>query len=437
MNTPTNPMTPATPVADATTGQAPEHAKHAAETWAARYAGAVMNTFGTPQLTLTGGHGCTLVDDEGKEYLDLLGGIAVNVLGQAHPAVVAAVTEQIHTLGHVSNYFATPPHIQLAERLLSIISTDETPEESRVFLANSGAEANECALKIVKAYGVSTGRTRILVLDHAFHGRTLGALSLTWKEAYRQPFAPLIPGIEFIPANDSDALRTAMNEDVAGFFVEPIQGEAGVHVLDDDYLRLARELTREHGALLVVDEVQCGIGRTGAWMGHHHSAITPDVVTLAKGLGGGLPIGACVAFGETASILGPGMHGTTFGGNPVCAAAAVAVLDTIESEGLIEHARDLGHWLRCALREAAPHMISEVRGRGLLIGIELTHDIAPQIVACARDAGFIVNATSAKVLRLAPPLILSQDEAASFVDAFPSMISRAQEMVSAERKDSK
>lgn len=393
--------------------------------WTGRYADSVMNTFGAPSLVLVKGEGAYVEDADGKRYLDLLGGIAVNALGQCHPKVAGAISAQAAALGHVSNFFATPPQIALAERILALVEPGGAPEGSRVFLANSGAEANEAALKIVKAHGlaISWAKTRVLALDHAFHGRTLGALSLTWKERYRAPFAPLVPNVEFVPANDAEALRAAMGADVAGVFVEPIQGEAGVHPLDADYLALVRELTRANDALMVVDEVQTGVGRTGDWMGHHALGIVPDVVTLAKGLGGGMPIGACIALGESASVLGPGMHGTTFGGNPICAAAALAVLDVIEDEGLLGAVTALSEKWRAEL--AALPGVAEVRGRGFLIGVDFEEEIAPEVVAAGRDAGFILNATGPATLRLAPPLVLSAEQAASFTEALPVLIETA------------
>ncbi len=395
--------------------------------WNTRYAASVMNTFGPPALVLTEGQGTRVRDISGKEYLDLLGGIAVNTLGYAHPVLVEAITTQVQTLGHVSNFFATPPQIQLAEKLLDIIEPGGASEDSRVFFANSGTEANEAALKIVKAHArrFSPVKTKILALNNAFHGRTCGALSLTWKDAYRAPFAPLIPGVEFIPANDLAALEEAMNEDVAGVFIEPIQGEAGVLPLDTSYLQAVREFTSSYDALMVVDEVQTGVGRSGEWMSHHPCGVLPDIVTVAKGLGGGIPIGACIALGAVAKVLGPGMHGTTFGGNPIAAAAALAVLQVIESEGLLAKVKQNSQKWRSEL--ARVEGVREVRGRGYLIGVECEAPIAAGIVAAGRDAGFILNATGPSTLRLAPPLILSQEEARSFTQALPSLISAAQE----------
>ena len=406
--------------------------------WEHRYEDAVMNTFGAPQLVLVEGHGCHVTDVDGRTYLDLLGGIAVNLLGQTHPAVVRAITEQAGRLGHVSNYFATPPQVRLAEHLLRIVEPGGAPQGSRVFLANSGTEANECALKIVRAHATAASergegpRPRILALEHAFHGRTTGALALTWKSAYRRPFEPLMPGIEFVPAGDVDALEATMGTDVAGVFVEPIQGEAGVHDVGARYLAAARDLTTRYGALLVCDEVQSGLGRTGQWMAHHSAGIVPDVVTVAKGLGGGMPIAACVGLGEAGAVLGPGLHGTTFGGNPVCAAAAGAVLDEIEEQGLLDHVADLGARWRQDIAGLGLDEVAEVRGRGLLIGVEFTVPLARELVDAGRDAGFILNATSPSTLRLAPPLVLSAAEAATFTTALPGLVADARSRRQAE-----
>ena len=428
-------MTPAAPANRATNAVA----SPSSMTWGQRYGHAVMNTFGPPQLTFTHGLGSTLVDDAGREYLDLLGGLAVNVVGQAHPRVLAAITEQAANLGHVSNFFATPPQIELAERILGIVEPGGAPEGSRVFLTNSGTEANECALKIVRAHANASPhpRPRILALENSFHGRSTGALALTWKAAYRDPFAPLIPGVEFIPAGDIAALEAAMDTDVAAIFIEPIPGEAGVIDVGDEYLRAVRDAATRAGALMVVDEVQTGIGRAGRWMAHHDAGITPDIVTLAKGLGGGMPIGACIGLGEVAATtLAPGMHGTTFGGNPICAAAALAVLDVIEAEGLIEHAAALGESWRADLRGAGVAELVEVRGRGLLIGLEFDGVSATLIVQAAREAGFIVNATSPTTVRLAPPLVLTADHAATFTRALPSLVAKARDLASAAKETS-
>ncbi|QWW18777.1 acetylornithine transaminase [Schaalia sp. 19OD2882] len=402
--------------------------------WLERHRTSLMDTFGTPHLVLDLGKGSTVWDVDGKKYLDLLGGIAVNALGHAHPAVVEAVAQQVARLGHVSNFFATEPQVRLAEEILRITAAPQkdAPGDGLVFLTNSGTEANEAALKVVKAHGnaQSTPKQRIIALDHAFHGRSTGALALTWKAAYREPFAPLVPGVHFVPAGDAPALEAAMGPEVAAVFVEPIQGEAGVNVLTDDYLRAVREITTGWGALMVVDEVQTGVGRTGEWMGHHHAGIRPDLVTLAKGLGGGMPVGACVAFGEAAHILRPGMHGTTFGGNPVCAAAALAVIRTIEAESLLEHVKALGESWREDLRTCGAATLVDVRGRGLLIGLEFSEPIAPALVAAGREAGFVLNATGANTLRLAPPLVITEAEAAGFTAALPKLAATALERTS-------
>lgn len=396
------------------------------EAWGQRYAAAVMNTFGSPQRVLVRGEGAHVTDADRKEYTDLLAGIAVNCLGHAHPAVVAAVTEQISTLGHVSNFFATPAQINLAEELDSLVFPSTPAGSSKVFLANSGTEANEAALKIARRHG-GTARPRVLALEHAFHGRTMGALALTHKAAYREPFEPLPGGVEFIPAGDVDALHAAMGPDVAALILEPIQGEAGVKPLPSGYIEAAREATAAAGALLIIDEVQTGMGRTGAWMAHHLFApgVTPDVVTLAKGLGGGVPIGAAVATGEAAALLGPGQHGTTFGGNPVACAAALAVIATIREQGLLERTAALGE--RWATALAAVPGVTEVRGAGLLRGVGLAEGLpaAGEVAAELMERGFIVNAPRPDTLRLAPPLILSDADADDFTATLTDVLAEA------------
>ena len=397
-------------------------------TWLDRYTDAVMNTFGTPGRVLVRGQGVHIWDADGKEYTDLLAGIAVNCLGHAHPAIVEAVTTQLSTLGHVSNFFTTPAQVRLAEELISLTLPGRPVHESRVFLANSGTEANEAAFKIARRHG-GAGRPRVLALQDAFHGRTMGALALTHKAAYREPFEPLPGGVEFIPAGDIEALRGALGPDVAALIVEPIQGEAGVRELPAGYLEAARELTEAVGALLIIDEVQSGMGRSGAWMAHHLLApgVVPDVVTLAKGLGGGIPIGAVVATGEAAALLGPGQHGTTFGGNPVACAAALAVIDTVRSQDLLVRVEQLGSaWVR---ELAAVDGVNEVRGRGLLIGVGLAEGLPPagEIAATLlAERGFIVNAPRPDTIRLAPPFILSDDDAGAFTTALSEILSRAQ-----------
>ncbi len=380
--------------------------------WDSRYAEAVMPTYGQPQRVFVRGSGAYLWDDSGSRYLDLLGGIATTSLGHAHPALIAAITEQMSTLGHISNFFIHPTQVELAEKLLEI---SRAPKDSRVFFGNSGAEANEAAFKIARR----TGRPRILALEGAFHGRTMGALSLTHKPAYRTPFAPLLAGVEHLPFGDLAALKAALGPDVAALFLEPIQGEGGVRPLPPGYLKAARELTTASGSLLVLDEIQTGIGRTGEWFAHFREGVTPDLLTLAKGLGGGVPIGALVAMGmEAASLLGAGQHGTTYGGNPLAAAAALAVLSTIEADSLLAQVNSVGERLSEAVDG---QLISGIRGRGLLLGLELTAPVATQFAAASLAAGFIVNAVAPDVIRLAPPLILTLDQAESFLSALPGI----------------
>jgi acetylornithine/N-succinyldiaminopimelate aminotransferase len=379
-----------------------------------RYATALMNTFGPPKLVLTRGEGCYVWDEDGNRYLDLLGGIAVNALGHAHPALVSAVSEQLGTLGHVSNFFATQPQVALAEKLLELLGV-----EGKVFFTNSGTEANEAAFKLTRL----TGRTHLVAMEGGFHGRTTGALALTSKAAYREPFEPLPGEVTFVPYGDADALAAAVTERTAAVVVEPVQGEAGAVVPPAGFLERAREITREHGALLWLDEVQSGMGRTGSWFGHSDSGVTPDLVTLAKGLAGGFPIGACVAVGEYADLFQPGNHGTTFGGNPVAAAAALSVIDVIEKDGLLTNATEVGAYLQQGL--AADARVTEVRAVGLLVGIDLDQDRAAAVVQAAQDAGFIVNMTGPRRIRLVPPLLLTEEEASSFVAAWPGILDTA------------
>ena len=333
--------------------------------WLARYSSSLMGVFGTPQRVLVRGAGCLVWDADGKEYLDLLGGIAVNALGHAHPFVTSVISSQLATLGHVSNFFTSPTQIALAEKLLEL---SKAPAGSKVFFANSGTEAVEAAFKLARRNAGSARqpakpRTKIIALEGAFHGRTMGALALTAKEAYRAPFEPLPGGVVHIPFGDIDALRAAVDETVAAVFLEPIQGEAGVRPLPAGYLKAAREATSEAGALLILDEVQTGIGRTGKWLASEDAGIVPDAVTLAKGLGGGFPIGALITFGaETSSLLTAGQHGTTFGGNPVATAAALATLHVLENQHVLDHVRAVGEHLRAGL--AAIDGVTEVRGEG-------------------------------------------------------------------------
>ncbi|MCU1536961.1 MAG: argD [Humibacillus sp.] len=380
-----------------------------------RYAASVMNTFGPPRTTLVRGRGAHVWDADGKEYVDLLGGIAVNALGHAHPALVAAVTDQLSTLGHISNFFASEPQIALAERLLGLVDHGS----GKVFFTNSGTEAVEAAFKLTRR----TGRTHVVAALGGFHGRTMGALALTSKEAYRAPFEPLPGHVTFVPYGDADALAAAVTDETAAVLLEPIQGEAGVVVPPGGYLAAAREHCTRHGALLWLDEIQTGVGRTGLWLEHHRSGVVPDVVTLAKGLAGGFPIGACVALGAAGDLLQPGNHGTTFGGNPVACAAALAVLDTIEAEGLLEHATEAGRTLRAGL--LADPRVTEVRGEGLLIGLDLTAEASADVAAAALRAGFIVNNPTPDRIRLAPPLVLTDADVAAFLAAWPGILDEA------------
>jgi acetylornithine/N-succinyldiaminopimelate aminotransferase len=379
--------------------------------WTTRYEGAVMNTFGPPQTILVRGEGSRVWDADGKEYLDLLGGIAVNALGHAHPAIVEAVTHQLQTLGHISNFFASEPQVELAEKLLSLAG-----HPGRVFFTNSGTEANEAAFKATRR----TGRTKVVVAEGSFHGRTMGALALTSKEAYRAPFEPLPGDVTWVPYGDAAALEAAVDETVAAVLLEPMQGEAGVIVPADDYLVAARAATTKHGALLWLDEVQTGIGRTGAWFAHTQSGVVPDLITVAKGLGGGIPIGACIALGDAATLLQPGNHGTTFGGNPVATAAALAVIATIESDHLLDHVATIGDQLRRGLGDHP--LVSDTTGRGLLVGLVLSEPLAAEIAKAALAAGLIVNAPTPDRIRLAPPLILTEDEAAHAVTTLRAVL---------------
>jgi acetylornithine aminotransferase len=385
------------------------------DTWKARYPGALMNTFGPPRLALVRGEGAHVWDEDGREYVDFFGGIAVNALGHAHPALVEAVTNQLRTLGHVSNFFTSGPQVELAERLLGWFETD-----GRVFVSNSGTEANEAALKLTRR----TGRTRLVAMEGSFHGRTMGALALTSKAAYREPFEPLPGDVTFVPYGDADALAAAVDDSTAAVIVEPMQGEAGVVVPPDGFLASARQITADHGALLWIDEVQTGVGRTGAWLAHAATGVTPDIVTLAKGLGGGIPIGATIGLGAAAGLLEPGNHGTTFGGNPVACAAALAVLDTIEKEGLMDAAVTRGDQLRQVLTSTA--QVTQVAGRGLLLGAQLADETAATVVASAQERGFLLNNTGPARLRFAPPLTITEADVAALGEAWAGIVTGEQ-----------
>ena len=380
-----------------------------------RWSAVMMNNYGVPPVALASGNGAVVTDVDGKSYLDLLGGIAVNVLGHAHPAVLDAVTRQMSTLGHTSNLYAAEPGIALAEALVGLLGSDV---EARVLFCNSGTEANEAAFKLSRL----TGRTKLVAAQGGFHGRTMGALALTGQPTKQAPFAPLPGDVSHVPYGDVDALAAAVGDDTAAVFLEPIMGENGIVVPPDGYLAAARDITARHGALLVLDEVQTGMGRTGTFFAHQHDGITPDVVTLAKGLGGGLPIGACLAIGPAAQLLTPGLHGSTFGGNPVCAAAALAVLRVLAGEDLVRRAGVLGKTLHHSIESLHHPSIDHVRGRGLLCGIALTSPTAKEVEAVARTAGFLVNAAAPDVVRLAPALIITEHQLDTFVTALPGIL---------------
>ncbi|GAP52008.1 acetylornithine transaminase [Streptomyces azureus] len=383
----------------------------------ARWQGALMNNYGTPRLPLVRGEGTKLWDADGKQYLDFVGGIAVNALGHAHPAVVEAVSRQIASLGHVSNLFVAEPPVVLAERLLQLFGRD-----GKVYFCNSGAEANEGAFKI----GRLTGRTHMVATQGGFHGRTMGALALTGQPGKREPFLPLPGDVTHVPYGDAQALAAAVTDETALVVIEPVQGENGVVVPPAGYLKAARAITAATGALLVLDEVQTGVGRTGHWFEYQaHEGVLPDVVTLAKGLGGGLPLGATVAFGRAAELLQPGHHGTTFGGNPVACAAGLAVLDTIENEGLLQNVKRQSEKLRDGIEGLGHELIDFVRGAGLLLGIVLTEPLAPQVQQAAQDAGLLVNAPAPDVVRLMPPLNIGDDEVDAFLRVLPGVLDAA------------
>jgi acetylornithine aminotransferase len=392
-----------------------------AQQWQDRWDAALMGNYGTPPVVLASGSGATVTDVDGRTYLDLLGGIAVNLLGHAHPAVVEAVTRQVATLGHTSNVAAHAPGIELAERLQSLIGAGP---DSRVLFTNSGAEANEAALKISRRLRPGGGW---VACEGSFHGRTLGALAITGQPAKRAAFEPLPGPVTFVPYGDSAALAGAVDRSTASVVLEPVLGEAGVVVPPEGFLEAAREACDEHGALLHLDEVQGGVGRVGAWLTSSVTAptVVPDIVTLAKALGGGLPIGAVVANGRAAAALGRGDHGTTFGGNPIACAAALAVLETIEQEGLLDVSIKLGDHLRRGIEALEEPLVTEVRGLGLWVGIVLTEPVAAAAEAAAREAGFLVNAAGQDVLRLAPPLVVTSEQLDGFVQALPGILRAA------------
>lgn len=386
--------------------------------WLARYEQTMMHNFGTPKRVFVRGDGCYLWDADGRRYTDMFSGIAVGGLGHAHPAITSAVSGQLATLGHVSNLYASRPQIELAERLTRLAGGDRFGQQARIYFANSGTEANEAAFKITRL----TGRTKLIAMQGSFHGRTMGALALTSTAKYREPFEPLPGEVVFVPYGDVDALAAAIDENTAAVVVETIQGENGVVVPPAEYLPQVRRLTREHGALLWVDEVQTGIGRCGQWFTSVADGLEPDLVTIAKGLGNGMPIGAVIALGPAGELFTPGSHGSTFAGNPISAAAGLAVLQTIEQDQLLHRANELGEYLAEAILGLGNPQIVEVRGRGLLRGIELATPSAPQLADAMLDAGWIINAPRPSVLRLAPPLVITTTIIDEFVAALGAVL---------------
>jgi acetylornithine/N-succinyldiaminopimelate aminotransferase len=384
------------------------------ENWRERFGDAMMGTFAPPLAMLERGEGAHVWDVDGNRYLDFLAGIAVNALGHAHPALVDAVSRQVATLAHVSNYFASPPQLELAERLKRITGAGDA---GRVFFANSGAEAIEGAIKLARLNRGDGRRRRILSLINSFHGRTMGSLSLTGKTALREDFEPLLPGIEHIDTTIA-ALEAAMDDTVAAIFIEPIKGEAGVLDLPEGFLQRARELATENGALLILDEIQTGVGRTGTWFAFQQTGVVPDALTLAKGIAGGVPIGALVTFGAASDLFQPGQHGSTFGGNPLATAAGNAVLGEIERAGLIENASAIGAKLQAIVEAIDSPLITEVRGQGALVGLGLSQPVAGALSAAAFANGLIINAPNDSSIRIAPPLIIGDAELEEFRQKF-------------------
>jgi acetylornithine/N-succinyldiaminopimelate aminotransferase len=385
-----------------------------------RWQASMMDNYGTPKLTFVSGSGAELTDADGKTYLDFVSGIAVNALGHAHPAIVQAVSEQVAKLGHVSNLYVHELGLTLAERLLELAGVSG---QGRVLFCNSGAEANEAAFKIARL----TGRPKIVATQGGFHGRTMGALALTGQPAKQEPFAPMPAGVVHVPYGDVAALESEVDDNTAAVFLEPIQGENGVVVPPEGYLRAAREIASRNGALLVLDEVQTGIGRTGSWFAFQREGVTPDVITLAKGLGGGLPIGACIGIGSAADLLHPGQHGTTFGGNPIVCAAALAVLDTIASEGLLDHVEQVGKDLVSGVQGLGHPLVREVRGAGLLVAIGLTEAVAAKVAAAAQERGYLVNPIQPDAIRLCPPLVVRGEQVQRLLTDLPELLNAAKE----------
>ena len=380
-----------------------------------RWDSSLQNNYGKPSIALVKGKGIVVTDADGKTYLDFLGGIATSILGHAHPAIVKAVTKQISTLSHVSNFYAHPNAIELAEKLAAMTGD----KNARVFFCQSGAEANEAALKLSRR----TGKVRVVAAQGAFHGRTMGALSLTGQPSKREPFLPLIKGVKHVPYGDIDAMRKAISKKTAMVIIEPIMGEAGVVVPPADYLQELRRLCDKNGSLLVIDAVQTGMGRTGDWFGYEYSGITPDVITLAKGLGGGLPLGAMIALGKAADLFQAGDHGSTFGGNPVTTAAGLAAIKFIETQDILQKVEEQGLYLMQEL--ALIPGVKEVRGAGLLIGIELESLKASEVSDAMREAGVLVNAANGTTIRIAPALIVTDAQINKFIATFRKVITDA------------
>ena len=378
-----------------------------------RWSNAVQNNYGSPSIALVKGKGIVVTDADGKQYLDFLGGIATNILGHAHPAIVKAVSKQVSVLSHVSNFYVHPNAVELAEKLTSMTGD----KNAKVFFCQSGAEANEAALKLSRR----TGKVRIVAAQGAFHGRTMGALSLTGQPSKREPFLPLIKGVKHVPYGNIEAMRKAVSKKTAMVIIEPIMGEAGVIVPPADYLQELRSLCDAKGALLAIDAVQTGMGRTGDWFGYEYSGITPDVITLAKGLGGGLPLGAMIALGKAADLFQPGDHGSTFGGNPVTTSAGLAAIKFIESQKLLKKVEKQGAYLMQEL--ALIPGVAEVRGAGLLLGIELEKLKASDVANSLQKAGVLVNAANPTTIRLAPALIVSDAQIKKFITVFKKVMS--------------
>lgn len=373
-----------------------------------RWHSAMQNNYGVPPITLVKGEGIEVWDEKGKRYLDFLGGIATNILGHAHPAIVKAVTQQVNQLTHISNLYVHTPGVELAEKLRDLTNDSN----ARIFFCNSGAEANEAAIKISRL----TGRTRIIAADGGFHGRTTGALSITGQSSKREPFEPLLPDVSFVPFGDVPAMRKAVSKRTALVILEAIQGENGVVVPPAGYLREVRAICDKTGTLFAIDAVQTGMGRTGDWFGFEHEGIAPDIITLAKGLGGGLPLGAMITLGEKTPAFKPGEHGSTFGGNPISCAAAIAAIDFIVKKGILERVAVSGEYLKSQLAKIPG--VTQVRGRGLLLGIVLEANIAAAVAAKAATNGLLVNAPSKNVIRIAPALIVSKSEIREFIKLF-------------------